>query len=348
MTDPALAARLGDLLGTPVGAARSLGGQHGVRHYRLSLADGRQAFAKLGNGPALANAASNGFAAEAAGLRWLGAAEATGVPSVLAETADCLVIDWVDEHRPRRDAAARFGQELAGLHAAGAQWCGTSGLGAPRFGAPWPGVIAGLPLPNDAEPGENWPDWYAARRVLPYAQIAAQAGTLSAADVGLIEAACARFADVAGPAEPPARLHGDCWSGNVLWSGGRGWLIDPAAHGGHRETDLAMLALFGAPHLDAILAGYQAVAPLADGWRERVPLHQLHPLLVHVCLFGTAYREPALAAARSVLARLSGRVRRAMTDRNVAATLHRKCSALPVRDDMAQGYRGCDQAARKD
>ncbi|MGH3406332.1 MAG: fructosamine kinase family protein, partial [Streptosporangiaceae bacterium] len=109
-------------------------------------------------------------------------------------------------------------------------------------------------------------------------------------------------AQAAGPVEPPARIHGDCWSGNVLWSGGRGWLIDPAAHGGHRETDLAMQALFGAPYLDRILAGYQEAAPLADGWRSRVPLHQLHPLLVHCCLFGRGYAEPTLAAARAVLA----------------------------------------------
>jgi fructosamine-3-kinase len=113
---------------------------------------------------------------------------------------------------------------------------------------------------------------------------------------------------VAGPAEPPARiphpppLPPSCWSGNVLWSGGRGWLIDPAAHGGHRETDLAMLALFGAPYLDQILAGYQQTAPLAEGWRARVPLHQLHPLLVHCCLFGRSYTGSALAAARAVLA----------------------------------------------
>jgi fructosamine-3-kinase len=87
----------------------------------------------------------------------------------------------------------------------------------------------------------------------------------------------------------------------VLWSGGRAWLIDPAAHGGHRETDLAMLALFGTPHLERVIDGYAATAPLADGWRSRIPLHQLHPLLVHVCLFGAGYRDSALAAARSAL-----------------------------------------------
>ena len=289
--DRGAAARLGELLGTPVEGVADLGGQHGVRHYRLRLSDGRLAFAKAGNGVVGADAVGR-FAAEAAGLRWLAAAHAVPVPSVLLETADCLVIDWIDEGRPSREAAIVFGRELAGLHAVGADW----------FGAPWPGVIAGLPLPGDAGPGDSWPEWYATNRVLPYARIASAAGTLSLADIGLIESACARVGDVAGPAESPARLHGDCWSGNVLWSGGRGWLIDPAAHGGHRETDLAMLALFGAPYLADILAGYQEVTPLADGWHGRVPLHQLHPLLVHVCLFGAAYREAALTAARAVLA----------------------------------------------
>jgi fructosamine-3-kinase len=138
--------------------------------------------------------------------------------------------------------------------------------------------------------------------LLPYARIATDAGTLGSADARLFEAAAARSADLAGPPEPPSRIHGDCWSGNVLWSGGRGWLIDPAAHGGHRESDLAMLALFGAPFLGQILAAYAETYPLADGWRTRVPLHQMHPLLVHVCLFGASYREAAIGAARAVLA----------------------------------------------
>ena len=87
----------------------------------------------------------------------------------------------------------------------------------------------------------------------------------------------------------------------MLWPGGRGALIDPAAHGGHRETDLAMLALFGAPYLDEILRAYDATVPLADGWRSRVPLHQLHPLLVHACLFGPEYAPQVTAAARQAL-----------------------------------------------
>ncbi|HEV3293726.1 MAG TPA: fructosamine kinase family protein, partial [Streptosporangiaceae bacterium] len=131
---------------------------------------------------------------------------------------------------------------------------------------------------------------------------AVDAGALPPGDGRLGEAVADRIGSLAGPAEPPSRIHGDCWAGNVLWSGGRGWLIDPAAHGGHRETDLAMLDLFGAPSLDRIIAGYQDTAPLAEGWRSRMPLHQLHPLLVHACLFGAAYRDGVCSAARAALA----------------------------------------------
>jgi fructosamine-3-kinase len=290
MPEAGLVARLERALGCPVTESRRLGGQHGVSHYRLTLDDGRRAFAKVAaRGEAGDGGTEAGFAAEAAGLRWLGAAGAVPVPAVLVASESVLVIDWVAECRPSPAAAGHFGAGLARLHRTGAD----------QFGAPWPGVIAGLPLPN--EQASDWPAWYARHRLMPYVRRAADSGLLSAADVRLVEDVAARIADLAGPAERPSRIHGDCWSGNVLWSGDRGWLIDPAAHGGHRETDLAMLALFGAPYLDRMVASYQEVAPLPDGWRARIPLHQLHPLLVHVCLFGAAYRDAALGAARSAL-----------------------------------------------
>jgi fructosamine-3-kinase len=292
------------LLGAEIGECPAIGGQHGVRYYRVTMADGQVAFAKVaafapgragdasGSGAVVGGAVDDpaAFEAEARGLGWLGEAAAVPIPEVLGWDEAALVISWVPAEGASRQAAERFGRDLARMHAAGAE----------AFGAPWPGSIAGLPLSNRA--GRSWPEWYAAERLLPFARRARDAGSLTAADLRVVETVADQAADLAGPAEAPSRIHGDCWSGNVLWSGGQGWLIDPAAHGGHRETDLAMLALFGAPFLDRILACYQEVAPLAAGWRARVPLHQLHPLLVHVCLFGTAYRAETLDAARAALA----------------------------------------------
>jgi fructosamine-3-kinase len=104
---------------------------------------------------------------------------------------------------------------------------------------------------------------------------------------------------VGGPPPPPPRLHGDLWNGNVLWgTDGRAWVVDPAAYAGHREMDLAMLALFGLPQLERLVDAYQEVHPLSEGWEERIALHQLFPLLVHAALFGAGYgpRAAALAA----------------------------------------------------
>jgi fructosamine-3-kinase len=288
-----VAGRLERLTGTAVRELRATGSQFRWNYYQAVLADGRAVFAKV------AAAGLGGvFDAEAGSLRWLGEVGAVGVPEVLGWDDATLVVSQVPPGRADAAAAERLGRELARLHRAGA----------PRFGAPWRGFIASLVLPNDqptpasASSGPvTWPDWYRAWRVLPYLRLAVDAGTLSGTDARLVESAAARAADVAGPDEPPSRIHGDLWSGNVLWSGGSGWLIDPAAHGGHRETDLAMLALFGAPYLDRILGAYADQAPLAPGWRQRVPLHQLHPLLVHVVLFGGAYRQEVLVAARAVL-----------------------------------------------
>jgi fructosamine-3-kinase len=113
-----------------------------------------------------------------------------------------------------------------------------------------------------------------------------------------VERVCERLAELAGPAEPPSRLHGDLWSGNVMADRrGRPWLIDPSAYGGHREVDLAMLRLFGAPS-ERVFAAYQERSPLAGGWRERVELYQLLPLLVHAALFGGSYGARAERVAR--------------------------------------------------
>ena len=302
-----LARRLERITGTAVRDIRAAGAQHQWAHYQVTLADGRLAFAKAARGDH-----GGVFEAEARGLRWLADAHAVPLPEVLGWDTATLAVTWLPQQDPDQHAAEQFGRDLAVLHASGAD----------RFGTPWPGFIATLPLGDRSgdtitvtaeatAPGSpttlisgagDWAAWYASKRLLPYLRRAAGTGALTGSDTRLVEEVISRIASLAGPPEPPSRIHGDCWSGNVLWSGGRGWLVNPAAQGGHRETDLAMLALFGAPHLDRILGAYQEVAPLAPGWRDRVPLHQLHPLLVHACLFGSSYRESVLTAARAALA----------------------------------------------
>jgi fructosamine-3-kinase len=278
-----LPARLTRLLGgVTVTRIDGLGTSHEWSLHKAALGDGRTAFVKAAARP------GGVFAAEAAGLRWLGEADGAPVPEVLAVDDETLVLSWLATEPATPQAAERFGRELAAVHAAGAD----------SYGAPWPGFIAELPLDNT--PAHSWPEWFATRRLLPFLRSAGTA--LSPDDIRLVERVVDNIEALAGPAEPPARIHGDLWSGNVLWSGGRGWLIDPAAHGGHRETDLAMLALFGSPHLERIIAAYQEAAPLAEGWRSRVPLHQLYLLLVHVVLYGTSYRGSTVEAARAALA----------------------------------------------
>ena len=223
------------------------------------------------------------FLAEATGLDYIRIPGGPPVPTVHRAQADELVLDRIALGQPSVAAAREFGHRLAHLHNAGAE----------AFGAPAPGYIGPLPLDNTT--AEDWPTFYAERRLLPY---------LTGLDRDVQEAigrVIDQLPDLAGPAEPPARIHGDLWSGNLLWAAdGQVWLIDAAAaHGGHRETDLAMLALFGTPFLDEIVTSYQEVTPLAQGWQDRVPLHQLHPLLVHAQLFGSGYAIQALQAART-------------------------------------------------
>jgi fructosamine-3-kinase len=289
-----IAERLRAVLGVPVETVADLGRRHAWTLHRARLADGRDVFVKAVDGTRsgrIGQAAQFGqvLRSEAEGLRWLAAADPGSlIPAVLAADDRTLILPWLSEVAPTPRAAERFGRELAALHT----------VSPDRYGAPWAGFIATLPQDNSPSAGE-WDAWYAQRRLAPL--LPAAATQLGRDGVRMVERIIAAIDRLAGPGEPPSRIHGDLWSGNVLWTETGAILIDPAAHGGHRETDLAMLALFGAPHLDRIVAAYREAAPLKDGWQQRVPLHQLYPLLVHVVLFGGSYRAMTIAAAAAAL-----------------------------------------------
>ncbi|MBB2938843.1 fructosamine-3-kinase [Amycolatopsis bartoniae] len=260
--------------------------------FLVTLASGEAVIAKEGVGP-------GATAAEATGLRWLGEYGDVPTPRVHGHDEQWLVMQYLPPGAPTVEAAEEFGRGLAKLHLRGAD-----AYGCPPPGGPvdaWMGVA---PMRN--EPCPDWPTFYAEHRVLPYVRDCVDQGLFTTDDAGLFEKLGDRLGELGVPAEPPARIHGDLWSGNVHWGTDRVWLIDPAAHGGHREADLAMLQLFGTSLLGSILGGYaegaeDEGAPLAEGWRDRVPLHQLFPLLMHAAVFGGGYARQALSAARSCL-----------------------------------------------
>jgi fructosamine-3-kinase len=262
-------------VGRGVASARPVGGGCINEGWRADLDDGTTAFVKTRS-----DVPPDEYENEAAALRWLAEPQAVNVPGVLGHSERVLAIEWIDEGRLSAGGPDALGRGLAKMHAAGAE----------TFGGPKPLRIGSLELPN--EPLDDWPSFYAERRLLPLID------ALDADGARAVERVCERVHDLGGPPEPPARLHGDLWGGNVLADErGEAWLIDPVAYGGHREVDLAMLQLFGAPSA-RILDAYREAAPLAEGHEERVGLWQLFPLLVHAALFGGHYRSSAAQMAR--------------------------------------------------
>lgn len=256
-----------------------------ARAFRVDLADGRRVFAKTRDA-----LVPGFFTTEAAGLTWLREADAVAVPEVLA-VADgedggpgYLVLEWIDTGRWAPGTEADLGHGLARLHRAGA----------PSFGREDRRSTGSRGLPN--EPCATWAEFYGTQRLLPLARLARDDGALPSAAIAALESVAGRLDQFGGADEPPARLHGDLWAGNRLVDvDGRTWLVDPAAHGGHREFDLAMMRLFGGFGADCF-AAYDEVHPLADGWEARVDLHQIAPLVVHAIKFGGGYVPSAVAA----------------------------------------------------
>jgi fructosamine-3-kinase len=259
------------------GDARRVGGGDINEAFHVVLADGREAFVKT-----RAQAIPGEYEAEAAGLAWLAEPGLLRTPAVLEIDREYLALEWIEPGSLSSAGAEELGRGLAGTHRAGAE----------DFGAP-PALrgsdtgFGSLRLPNG--PAADWPSFYAEQRLAPLLAMARERDAISASAGRAVESVCERIGGLCGPPEPPSRLHGDLWSGNVMADrAGRAWLIDPSAYGGHREVDLAMLRLFGAPS-GRIFEAYEEVWPLAEGWGERVALYQLAPLLVHAVLFGGSY-----------------------------------------------------------
>jgi len=250
------------------------------------------------------NAPQGFFELEATGLRWLAVGGGVPCARVVAHDERSLTLERLESVAPTRSAARDFGSRLAVTHDAGAPL-----FGAAPEGWQGDGYFGPLsePLPMTLRGHPDWGRFYAEERLRPMADLAGWrlgSEARSLADAVIERCRAGDFDDD----DAPARIHGDLWSGNVMWTRGGAVLIDPAAHGGHRETDLAMLALFGCPHSEEVLAGYQTVRRLRAGWRDRVGLHQLYPLLAHVRLFGGGYAHQAEAAARSALAISKGTI----------------------------------------
>lgn len=249
------------------------------------------------------------FACEGRGLQWLAEARAAGGPRVVEVYgwgADHLDIERVSACSPTPQAARAFGAALGRMH----------DFGAPHFGAApdgYDGVCYFGPLQDPVPMASGaWPDaasYYAQGRLLPMVELGVQRGELDHTDLDLTRRVIEALPDLLGRAgdERPARVHGDLWSGNVMWTADQGAceavLIDPAAHGGHREEDLAMLHLFGMSHLREIMDGYQAVHPLRAGWQDRITLWQLYPIAGHCVFFGGGYVSEYRAMCRALLAR---------------------------------------------
>ena len=246
-----------------------------------------------------AGAPAGYFAAEAVGLDWLAEAKAVPVVRVISVTDRELALERLREVAPSPASALTFGENLARLHDAGAPAFGFTPASRAWFGP--------LDHPFEVVTSQrtSFAQYWADDRLTPLLWRAWR--VLGEAHSHTIERAIARIREGAfdgiagGPAEKPARLHGDLWSGNVMWTAEGATLIDPSAHGGHRLEDLSMLALFGAPHLEQIFAGYEHAHPLPRGWRADIPAHQLYGLLAHVALFGSSYVAPTLRAAEAIV-----------------------------------------------
>ena len=213
------------------------------------------------------------------------------VPSLRHADDALLVMDYLP-HDGQAGGAAQ--EELAGhlarLH----------GVTGPDFGLERDSLIGSLPQANPWT--DRWVDFFREQRLLPLLGQAAAKGALSGEDRRALGRLAERLEDFLEEPDAPALLHGDCWSGNVLFDRGRvAGFIDPAIYYGHPEVELAFGTLFG-PFGERFFARYQEQRPLRPGFFDlRRDLYNLYPLLVHATLFGGGYGASAGRIARRLV-----------------------------------------------
>ncbi len=280
MIDPALEEALRYALGSALKRTRRLAGGDINDAFEVELMSGVRVFLKTNS-----SAPASMFPAEAHGLEWLRSAHALRIPEVLAvsngyEREPCfLVLEFLEPGRRRSDFDAQLGRGLAQLHR-----CGAS-----RFGLDRDNFIGSLPQRNSAN--DSWAEFFWSERLEPQLSRAVAAGQATSRLRAGFERLEGKLKQLVGPDEPIARLHGDLWGGNLhVDEQGTACLIDPAAYGGHREVDLAMMRLFGGFN-EGVFRAYHEAWPLSPGSAERIALYQLYPLMVHVNLFGGGYVE---------------------------------------------------------
>lgn len=261
-------------LGSAVRAVATIGGGDINDAYRITLADGRRLFVKTNR-----NVPQDFFAREAAGLAFLAQGldrALLQVPEVILSSDSALVLELLELGPSSPAAEEQLGRGLAHLHRASPG----------SFGLEHDNYIGTLVQPNRRT--ETWAEFYGQERLLAQARLPEADRLLDRPLRRRLDRLVSRLDELVGDAEAPARLHGDLWGGNWLCTSRGPFLVDPAAYGGHREVDLAMMRLFGG-FSARVFEAYEEVAPLASGHQERVSLYQLYPLLVHVNLFGAGY-----------------------------------------------------------
>lgn len=224
------------------------------------------------------------FKAEAKGLETLSQCEAFCVPQVLAVDEGFLLMTYIEPGSKNKASADTLGRALGSLH----------NIKSKCFGFSHDNYIGSLPQSNRRH--ENSVDFYREERLLPQFESAINKG-YKIRDTDLF---LNRLQELI-PEEPASLVHGDLWSGNYMVSAkGEPCLIDPAVSYSSRETDLAMMALFGGFPKNYV-AAYEEVTPLVPGWQDRVSLWQLYYILVHLNLFGSGYYSRVIQIVKRYL-----------------------------------------------